>query len=73
MDDSAPRPLTCARCGVPFDCGLGGDCWCAAEPFRLPMPKPAPKLTPEPGSVEDCLCPICLRAAASATAAQDIH
>ena len=31
------RPLSCARCGTTFDCGLGADCWCAAEPFQLPM------------------------------------
>jgi len=53
----APRRLTCARCGAAFDCGLGGDCWCAAEDFRLPMP------ASESGA--DCLCPNCLRAAAA--------
>jgi hypothetical protein len=62
-DAPAPRKLICGRCGASFDCGLGGDCWCADEPFRLPMPEP----------VEDCLCPTCLRAAASAAAEQDIH
>ncbi|MGA7349065.1 MAG: cysteine-rich CWC family protein [Pseudolabrys sp.] len=51
------RPLSCARCGTTFDCGLGADCWCAAEPFQLPM-------TVSP--VEDCLCPACLRDAAEA-------
>jgi len=54
-----PRALTCARCGVAFECGSTvGKCWCAEEDFRLPMP-PA-------GSAEDCLCPTCLRAAAEA-------
>ena len=36
----APQPsrrLACARCGTAFDCGLGGECWCAAEPYRLPL------------------------------------
>lgn len=55
--DAAPRRIACARCGAPFDCGLSRDCWCAAEPYRLPM-------TAAP--VEDCLCPACLRKAASA-------
>jgi Cysteine-rich CWC len=52
------RRLSCARCGVAFECGVGtGHCWCAEEDFRLPMP-------PE-GSSEDCLCPTCLRKATS--------
>ena len=50
-----PRRLACARCGAAFDCGLGGDCWCAAEPTQLPLPD---------GAAEDCLCPACLRKAA---------
>ena len=53
-----PRRLTCARCGAAFDCGLGGDCWCAAEPYRLPLTSA--------GEIEDCLCPNCLRRAAQA-------
>jgi hypothetical protein len=52
--NAAPRRLSCARCGASFECGLGGDCWCAAEPYRLPMSD----------SSEDCLCPACLRDAA---------
>ncbi len=57
--DSTPesRRLSCARCGVNFDCQGGEACWCAAEPFRLPMPEAA---------AEDCLCPTCLRAMARA-------
>jgi len=51
----SPRRLACARCGAAFDCQLGGGCWCAAEPYRLPLPDAA---------AEDCLCPACLRAAA---------
>lgn len=50
------RRLACARCGVAFDCAQAGDCWCAAEPYRLPMPGAAS---------EDCLCPACLRKAAA--------
>jgi cysteine-rich CWC protein len=53
----ATRRLTCARCGKGFDCGLGGDCWCAAAPYRLPLPE---------AGAEDCLCPACLHAAAGA-------
>jgi len=50
------RSLSCARCGTAFECRPGGDCWCAAEPYRLPMPDSA---------AEDCLCPACLRAKAA--------
>jgi hypothetical protein len=54
-EPTAARRLACARCGAAFNCQLGGSCWCAAEPYRLPMPE---------GTTEDCLCPACLRAAA---------
>ena len=32
-----PRRLGCAQCGKSFECGLNADCWCAAEPYRLPL------------------------------------
>jgi hypothetical protein len=51
-----PRKLSCARCGTAFECGLNGDCWCAAEPYKLPM---------KDAAAEDCLCPDCLRKAAA--------
>jgi hypothetical protein len=55
-----PRPKTCARCGTAFDCGAGtGDCWCAHEPYRLPLT--------EAGAAEGCLCPQCLRQEAEAS------
>jgi hypothetical protein len=57
------RRLACARCGVAFDCGLGGDCWCATEPDRLPMVDAA---------IEDCLCPACLRQAAALRRAAEL-
>ena len=60
---AAARRVTCARCGAVFDCGLGGGCWCAAEPYRLPLP--GPETDCETG---DCLCPGCLRKAAVAAA-----
>ncbi|MBS0532897.1 MAG: hypothetical protein JSR72_02465 [Proteobacteria bacterium] len=47
------RALTCAQCGVSFNCSGDVDCWCAAEPYRLPMP--------DADSGGDCLCPACLR------------
>jgi hypothetical protein len=47
-----PRTLTCAKCGQSFGCSLGGGCWCADEPYRLPVPEEAG---------QDCLCPACLR------------
>jgi hypothetical protein len=50
----APRQLRCARCGASFECRPGSDCWCAGEPYRLPMTDLS----------EDCLCPACLRKAA---------
>jgi hypothetical protein len=57
LETTPPRRLACARCGTVFDCSLGGGCWCAAEPYRLPMPDEA---------AADCLCPDCLRAKAAA-------
>jgi len=56
-DRSLQRRLTCGRCGSAFDCAPGGDCWCAAEPVRLPLPAA--------GSTDDCLCPACLRTLAA--------
>jgi uncharacterized protein len=53
----AARPKTCARCGTVFDCSTSAGCWCAKEPYRLPMPAP--------NSSDDCMCPPCLRAAAA--------
>ena len=55
----APRKLACARCGTAFECGLSGDCWCAAELYALPMPA---------SPAEDCLCPACLHNATEALA-----
>jgi hypothetical protein len=55
--DPARRRLACARCGAAFECGLDGDCWCAAVPYRLRMTDRAAQ--------EDCLCPDCLRKAAN--------
>jgi hypothetical protein len=55
------RELCCARCGTVFGCNLGNDCWCAAEPVRLPV-RPV-------DANEDCLCPACLRKAAEAATA----
>ena len=45
----------CGRCGTAFECNLGGECWCSAEPYRLPVPD---------AGAADCLCPACLRVAA---------
>jgi len=57
---TSPRRLACARCGTAFECGAPGECWCAAEPYRLPLTAA--------GEIEDCLCPACLRKAAAAVA-----
>jgi len=55
---STNRRLACARCGTAFECGANtGACWCAAEPYRLPLTAA--------GVAEDCLCPACLRQAAA--------
>jgi hypothetical protein len=56
LPDTSPRNLVCARCGGAFECAVGGQCWCAAEPYRLPLT--------DAGAAEDCLCPACLRRAA---------
>jgi hypothetical protein len=53
---SPSRKLACARCGTVFECRPAGGCWCAAEPYRLPLTAA--------GASEDCLCPTCLRKAA---------
>jgi hypothetical protein len=55
---TAPSPqVTCPRCGTRFGCQPGGNCWCAAEPVRLPVPDDAAQA--------DCLCPACLHALAA--------
>ena len=54
------RSLTCAQCGAVFACDLSSECWCMAEPFRLPLPETA---------AQDCLCPACLRRQAAAQGA----
>jgi hypothetical protein len=59
---SQPRQLACARCGTVFECSLEGGCWCATEPYRLPLPTAKSADT-------DCLCPDCLRKAAEAASA----
>ncbi len=59
---ASSRRLACGRCGSEFDCGLSGECWCAAEPYRMPMTKAA---------LEDCLCPACLRRAAAERVVQN--
>ncbi|HTT49625.1 MAG TPA: cysteine-rich CWC family protein [Pseudolabrys sp.] len=64
MADTATssRRLACARCGAAFECARAGDCWCAAEPYRMPLTAA--------GESEDCLCPDCLRKAAAEAAAR---
>ncbi len=58
---AAMSRVTCSRCGAAFNCSPRHDCWCAAEPFRLPMP--------EAGASAGCLCPTCLRTYALGTRA----
>jgi len=53
------RQLTCAGCGAAFECAQSGECWCAAESYRVPMPASAN---------DDCLCPACLRQLAASSA-----
>jgi hypothetical protein len=55
IETPASRRLACSRCGTEFTCSLAGDCWCAEEVARLPMPIEG----------EDCLCRDCLRKAAA--------
>ncbi|WP_442935637.1 hypothetical protein [Nitrobacter sp. NHB1] len=50
------RRLVCSGCGTEFGCELSGNCWCAEETARLPMPTQG----------GDCLCRDCLRKAAGA-------
>jgi hypothetical protein len=58
---TAPRRMHCASCGAAFECGLGGTCWCADLPVRVPMP----------AAGVDCLCPACLLTAGK-QAAQEL-
>jgi len=53
-DTASPRRLICTSCGTEFGCDLSGNCWCAEEPVKLPMPAGG-----------DCLCRDCLRKAAA--------
>ncbi|WP_041359054.1 hypothetical protein [Nitrobacter hamburgensis] len=50
------RSLVCSGCGTEFGCDPSGNCWCAEETARLPMPTQG----------GDCLCRECLRKAAGA-------
>ena len=61
-DSTVPlQRLACARCGTLFECGASaGACWCMDEAYRLPMPAAADTT---------CLCPACLRAAATTASA----
>jgi hypothetical protein len=51
LEIAASRRLACSGCGAEFGCNPTGNCWCAEESFRLPMPTDA----------SECLCPDCLR------------
>jgi hypothetical protein len=60
--ENAERRLVCESCGQEFGCQRDniGECWCNADPYRLPMPTAGAQ-----ASAGDCLCPACLRAAAA--------
>ncbi|WP_037364444.1 cysteine-rich CWC family protein [Nakamurella lactea] len=50
-DTGGTRTLRCARCGATFFCRPAGNCWCATESLRLPVPADG----------QDCLCRACLQ------------
>jgi hypothetical protein len=54
------RRLICESCGAEFGCARDNiaECWCNAEAYRLPLP-------PAAGRTAECLCPSCLRQAAT--------
>jgi Cysteine-rich CWC len=58
--DTTERRLICERCGREFGCARNNvaECWCNAEAYRLPLPAAGSRSA-------DCLCPACLRLAAS--------
>lgn len=43
----------CPRCGAARPCDPGGDCWCKAELYTLPVPAPSAEAR--------CFCAACLR------------
>ncbi|MGA9895288.1 MAG: cysteine-rich CWC family protein, partial [Xanthobacteraceae bacterium] len=55
--ENAERRLICESCGQEFGCRRDNisECWCNAEPYRLPMPVAGAQ-----ASADDCLCPACL-------------
>jgi hypothetical protein len=57
-ENPASRRLACSGRGTEFSCDLSGNCWCAEENAKLPMPT-------EGG---DCLCRECLRKMAGGSA-----
>ena len=68
MTATGERRLVCERCGREFGCSPDdpGNCWCAAEPYRLTMPTSASR-----SQFRDCLCPSCLPALAAQTGRND--
>lgn len=50
---------TCEACGAEFGCEPAGNCWCFGETI------PAETLAEIQGRYAHCLCPACLRQAAS--------
>jgi len=46
----------CPQCGVAFECRQEAGCWCAEQPWKVPVPED--RSDPAKG----CLCPDCLRA-----------
>jgi hypothetical protein len=60
-DGVEPDSLRTLRLRIRLFTFESGECWCAKETFRFPMPLP-----PEAGDIRGCLCPSCLRLAAHA-------
>jgi len=50
---------TCPKCGIKFDCGKSGKCWCYEYEVN---PSVLEKINDE---FDSCLCPDCLKAFSS--------
>lgn len=54
FSEKTHEPKLCAKCGIPFGCGVNGKCWCS----EISLDDKALKEIED--QYEGCLCPDCL-------------